>query len=104
MKFNFISHQGMLITRKCSILLAISSLLSASILAGPPFLTDDPVPVNYQHFKIISFATGGKSNSEINIQAPAVEIDYGLIPNLEINITIPINSHLTKWSDEPNGV
>jgi hypothetical protein len=33
--------------------LAVLALLSAApALAGPPFVTDDPEPVDYQHFEI----------------------------------------------------
>lgn len=58
------------------------------IWAGPPFITDDPEPVEYQHSEmyIASSQTNSKSGSTVS---PMVEYNYGVLPNLQLSITVP---------------
>jgi hypothetical protein len=55
-------------------------------MAGPPFLTDDPEPVEYRHWEFI-LATqqfhdaGGWSGT-----SPHLEINYGLIPDVQLHV------------------
>lgn len=56
--------------------------------AGPPFLTDDPEPTEYRHLEVLPFATFDKFRYGKTIEAPALELDYGLRPNLEVNTTL----------------
>lgn len=57
-------------------------------VAGPPFLTDDPVPTDYRHFQIYLFSFTSTQPTLTFIQTPALEVDYGLLPNLEVNATL----------------
>src|SRR5579872_2162706 len=68
--------------------------------AGPPFLTDDPVPEDYQDLDVYLFSTTTQTTDSTDIEAPAVELDYGLIPNLEVDITVPYVAYLSKRSSE----
>jgi hypothetical protein len=76
--------------------------LCASItLAGPPFLSDDPVPVDYKHSQITIFSSTTDTD-ETNIQAPSIKLGYGIIPNLEINATILIATNIPHQHDDPS--
>lgn len=58
--------------------------------AGPPFLTDDPVPTEYRHYELYTFATVDKSAGiATTTAAPAVEFNWGALPNLQISFSIP---------------
>jgi hypothetical protein len=81
-----------------SIMLLASILMNGGVLAGPPYISNDPVPVDYKNFQIYLFAMGNKTNTSVNIQAPFVEVDYGIFPEFEINMQMGIdsNNHQTQ--------
>jgi hypothetical protein len=58
--------------------------------AGPPFLTDDPVPTDYQNYEMYAFATvdriGGVSTTT---DAPALEYNWGALRNIQVSVSIP---------------
>jgi hypothetical protein len=58
-------------------------------LAGPPFLTDDPDPVPYQHWEFYTFATGDRTRSTDSVSGPAVELNNGVAPNTQLHLIIP---------------
>lgn len=59
-------------------------------LAGPPFLTDDPEPVAYHHWEAYLFATLDKASHSTYIEGPAVEINTGAAPNLQLHLVVPL--------------
>src|ERR1700677_5173305 len=61
--------------------------IQQSALAGPPFLTDDPEPVDYQHWEINAFSAGGHVHGETSGDGAAVELNYGLLPNVQVHVT-----------------
>jgi hypothetical protein len=58
--------------------------------AGPPFQTDDPEPVDYGHWEIIGFSTGTVVRGDTSGELPAVEINYGALPNVQLHVTVPV--------------
>jgi len=58
--------------------------------AGPPFQTDDPEPVPYQHFEFYTLSTGTVIRGDTQGVAPAFEFNYGLVPNGQIHIIAPL--------------
>lgn len=59
-------------------------------LAGPPFITDDPEPVDYHHWEIYLFFSGARAGNETSGTGPAHEVNYGALPNVQLAITVPI--------------
>jgi hypothetical protein len=55
--------------------------------AAPPFITDDPAPVEYKHWETYYFAAVDKTNASTDYNLPGIEINYGLLSNLEVNLT-----------------
>ncbi|HUX92722.1 MAG TPA: hypothetical protein VMV36_02875 [Ignavibacteriaceae bacterium] len=85
----------------CSVLI-LTLLFNVLILAGPPFRTDDPVPVPFLHEEFYLFSTGvfdagGKSGI-----GPAVEFNYGILSNTQFHIVVPFAYSAPK--DEPSHV
>ncbi|WP_133137948.1 transporter [Legionella rowbothamii] len=62
---------------------------SSCVLAGPPFITDDPNPVSYQHENFYFFSTIDKVYNGQLITLPGFQFDYGIAPNLEITTIVP---------------
>ncbi len=63
-------------------------LIPAYALAGPPFLTDDPVPVEYQHWEINNYAMSVFANGASFTSAPASDINYGLLPEVQAHVNV----------------
>jgi len=73
-------------------LFSILSLLflSSGLNAGPPFITDDPEPVDFKHweFYIASSMQFNKSQSDATL--PHIEVNYGAVPDLQLHIIVPM--------------
>ena len=63
--------------------------LAVPALAGPPFLTDDPQPVDYQHNEFYIFSTTDQTPDGNQYQLPAFEYNRGILPDVQFHIVIP---------------
>ncbi len=68
----------------CEILVA-----SDSALAGPPFLTDDPEPVEYQHHEFYIASQQQNTREGGSGTLPHFEFNYGAAPDLQLHIIVP---------------
>ncbi|MGZ3287214.1 MAG: transporter [Xanthobacteraceae bacterium] len=73
--------------------------VASSAMAGPPFRTDDPEPVDYQHYELYTLSTGVRNAVDASGVSPALEFNYGFAPNAHIHIIVPAVSF-----DAPNGM
>jgi len=75
-----------------------SAVLSGPALAGPPFRTDDAEAVEYQHWEIDVFSLGTSIRGGTVGILPGVEVNYGVVPNVQLHVTFPVgyNSTLGK--------
>jgi len=65
----------------------------AHSFAGPPFLTDDPEPVDYQHWEFYLFGLGDHASvSDYNLEGPAVELNYGALPETQLHLIVPMTT------------
>ena len=55
-------------------------------LAGPPFITDDPEPVDYQHFEINTAMQGTYTRDGRAGAWPTIDANYGLLPNVQFHV------------------
>jgi hypothetical protein len=69
---------------------AVSSLLAGRAQAGPPYVTDDPEPVPYQHFEFYNLSLGTAIRGDTQGEGPAWEYNYGIIPNGQAHIIAPL--------------
>lgn len=68
-------------------------------LAGPPFQTDDPDPVPYQHFEMYAFGLSNSSTAGgTTLAFPSYELNYGVVPNVQLHVVVPVVA-----SFPPNG-
>jgi hypothetical protein len=52
---------------------------------GPPFQTDDPVPVDFQHYEFYIFSAVDGTPAEMDPVGPAFEFNWGAVPNVQIH-------------------
>jgi hypothetical protein len=57
--------------------------------AGPPFITDDPEPVEYRHWEVYLFTIYDHTARADSAQVPAVEINYGVVPDVQLHLIAP---------------
>lgn len=57
--------------------------------AGPPFRTDDPEPVEYQHWEIYLASQGSYDSNGHSLTAPHFEVNYGVLPNVQLHMIAP---------------
>lgn len=75
-----------------SILIIVLFLLQVSPMdAGPPFNTDDPVPVPYKHWELYIASINTFRPHEWSGTAPHIEVNYGFVPHMQIHILLPLN-------------
>jgi len=68
---------------------------AAPALAGPPYLTDDPVPTDAGHWEIYAFATGEGRHSTLDADF-GFDLNYGGAKDLQLTATVPL-----AFSHEP---
>ena len=57
---------------------------------GPPFITDDPEPVDYQHWEVYLASMDTKNQDGWNGTAPHIEVNYGAVTNLQLHLIAPL--------------
>ncbi len=62
----------------------------AAARAGPPFRTDDPEPVEYQHWEVYGFSTATSVAGDTSGTLPGVELNYGALPELQLHVIAPL--------------
>jgi len=73
------------LTRLLLFIVAASSLWAQ----GPPFQTDDPVPVDLHHYEFYIFGGMDGTPAEIDSTGPAFEFNWGALPRVQLHIIAP---------------
>ena len=86
---NFSNSNRLLVT-VFVFLLYMVSLAASAVWAGPPFVTDDPETVEYQHgeFYIASQYANNKDGKTGTL--PHFEFNYGIIPDVQLHLLVPL--------------
>ena len=58
-------------------------------LAGPPWRTDDPEPVELGHWEVYLASQGDIHSSEFIATAPHIEVNYGAIQDVQLHVIAP---------------
>jgi hypothetical protein len=66
---------------------------AAPLFAGPPYLTDDPVPTDDGHWEIYAFAAGERAGAgETDFDADTgVDVNYGAVKGVQLTATLPLS-------------
>jgi len=63
---------------------------AAPAVAGPPYLTDDPVPTDTGHWEIYAFSAGEGHRSALDADA-AFDLNYGPVEGVQLTATLPLS-------------
>lgn len=66
------------------------ALAVTPLRAGPPFITDDPEPVEYQHWEFYVASISAKTDGDWAGTAPHIELNYGVVPDMQLHLIVPI--------------
>jgi hypothetical protein len=64
--------------------------LHAFAWAGPPYITDDPEPVEYRHWEFYLASQHEVTRDGASGTAPQVEVNFGAAPNLQLHVIVPL--------------
>jgi hypothetical protein len=68
------------------LLLLPGLLLALSAHAGPPFVTDDPEPVDFQKWEVNYALTGNHNQTGTSAFLPQVDMNYGIAEGVQFHI------------------
>jgi len=57
--------------------------------AGPPYLTDDPEPVERGHWEFYAASQWSVARSAASGTSPHIEVNYGALPGLQLHVIVP---------------
>lgn len=73
----------------CAVFVGLLALPSAT-WAGPPFLTDDPAPTDFQHWEIYAPMLEITGKGQEYEGALGAELNYGAVPEVQVTIGLPL--------------
>jgi hypothetical protein len=85
---------------------ALLTLSTVAAHAGPPFQTDDPDPVEYRHFEMYAFELSdgtGKNAGGTVLDVPSYEVNYGVVPNVQLHLIFPLTTSFAPNSGTATG-
>ena len=66
------------------LIIATGALVSPA-WAGPPFITDDPEPVKYQHWEVNYAVSETWRQGSASAGIPSIDMNYGVSPNMQLH-------------------
>jgi hypothetical protein len=72
-----------------ALLLALAVAAPGLHAQGPPYQTDDPVPVDYGHYEFYIFGGADGTPVEMDSTGPAFEFNWGAIPRVQLHAILP---------------
>lgn len=76
--------------RSAALLVVLSLTVAGTASGGPPFVTDDPQPVDYQHWEVYIASQHSKLGGDWSGTAPHFEVNYGAAPDLQLHLIAPL--------------
>jgi hypothetical protein len=78
--------------------------MSAAVpaFAGPPYLTDDPIPTDTGHWEIYAFSAGEGQRSSLDDES-GFDLNYGPVTNIQLTATLPLAFSHDPESGRKNG-
>ena len=64
--------------------------VAAPALAGPPYLTDDPVPTDTGHWEIYAFTAGEGRSADFDDDI-GLDLNYGAVKGIQLTATLPLS-------------
>lgn len=77
-------------SRLAAALIVLNLLPAFTSRGGPPFITDDPEPVDYQHWEFYVASQDAKLDGDWSGTAPHFELNYGVVENVQLHLIAPL--------------
>jgi hypothetical protein len=69
--------------------------------AGPPYVTDDPVPTDYRNWEIYTGVTyENEGGGTLSAALPFAEFNYGAMPNVQVSATLPFAANVAPGAQQ----
>ena len=68
---------------------ASSAFLGCVARAGPPYVTDDPEPVDFRHWEVYLASMTQHTPDDFSGTLPHLEVNYGVIPEVQLHVIVP---------------
>lgn len=81
---------------KLRLIAALAVVVAAPGVAGPPYITDDPIPTETGHWEIYAFGDGDGVKSKVDGES-GIDLNYGPIKGVQLTATLPLS-----FSHEPD--
>jgi len=85
-------------------ILILISLPIFSLWAGPPFLTDDPEPIDYHHWEFYLASQMTWDGEGVSGTAPHGEINFGAFHDMQIHLILPVAFNKPKTGSTSFGL
>jgi len=83
--------------KKYRVILILLILFSVRLIyAGPPFDTDDPETVRFKHWEYYISSINNLQAGVWSGTSPHIELNYGLIPNVQVHLLLPMNYNYSR--------
>lgn len=89
MKSLFVSRTRVRLRQSKLFIILVSFAASQAALAGPPYATDDPVPVDLHQFEAYIASQYLHFSGGIQGTGPHFEFNYGAAPNIQLHLIAP---------------
>jgi len=76
--------------RAVTLSVVLSLGIAGTAFGGPPFVTDDPEPVEYQNWEFYTASMHSKLGGDWSGTAPHFELNYGAAPELQLHLIAPL--------------
>jgi Putative MetA-pathway of phenol degradation len=86
-----------------AIALVLAATFAGPLVAGPPYVTDDPEPTDYQHYEIYVFASGTHARDDVS-GASGIDFNYGAGHDLQLTATVPFAYDKPVGGERTTGV
>jgi len=92
--------------RALAVLLAALAAVVGAVPAGagPPFLTDDPEPVDLGHWEAYAFGTLDSARDLRSVDGPAFELNFGAARGLQLHLVAPLTSATPAGGGSASGL
>lgn len=76
--------------RHCYLLLCFIALATTPVVAGPPYVTDDPEPTAKSHYEVYAFAAGTSVRGDQS-GTGGVDFNFGAADDLQLTVVVPFS-------------
>jgi hypothetical protein len=83
---------------------AFTAISALPALAGPPFITDDPEPVDLHHWEVYAFSAATRVKGDFGGTLAGTEVNYGAAPNLQLHVIVPLAFDAPSGGQTKTGV